>query len=282
LSTEADKARGMLDTFASVGVRSFDVTFTDLEGRKLERRGFLPSRSTDELRHSIGPLLREAGAQQHNVILRPHKPKRAELIQLDDLTQDAARRIAPHAFMVLCTSPANFQAWIAVADPRPDFARRLRKGAGADPSASGATRISGHPNFKARYAPAFPTVEITEMHLAHVTTRAELENAGLVAAEPPKQARTLVSPTHVGRRKWPSYERCVQHAPPVHQGERPDISKADFVWAMTALDWGWSIKETAARLLEISSKAQENGEGYALTTTQNAADAVERRRAPAR
>jgi hypothetical protein len=63
----------------------------------------------------------------------------------------------------------------------------------------------------------------------------------------------------------------------VHQGEKPDISKADFVWCMTALDWGWSVEETAARLLQESSKARENGEKYALMTAQNAAAAVARR-----
>jgi homoserine acetyltransferase len=45
---------------------------------------------------------------------------------------------------------------------------------------------------------------------------------------------------------------------------------------MTALDWGWNIEETAARLMEVSSKARENGERYAARTAQNAAAAVER------
>ena len=41
-----------------------------------------------------------------------------------------------------------------------DLARRLRKGAGADPTASGATRISGSLNFKTKYAPEFPLVDV--------------------------------------------------------------------------------------------------------------------------
>jgi hypothetical protein len=49
---------------------------------------------------------------------------------------------------------------------------------------------------------------------------------------------------------------------------------------MTAIDWGWSIEETARRLLQESTKAQENGEKYALTTARNAAAAVERRGQP--
>jgi hypothetical protein len=46
---------------------------------------------------------------------------------------------------------------------------------------------------------------------------------------------------------------------------------------MAAIDWGWSIEDTAARLLEESTKAQENGAGFALQTARNAAAAVERR-----
>src|SRR6266851_4494357 len=58
----------------------------------------------------------------------------------------------------------------------------------------------------------------------------------------------------------------------------PDISRADFTWCMTALDWDWSIEEVVERLMTLSSKARENGENYALLTAQNAAAAVQRRR----
>ena len=57
----------------------------------------------------------------------------------------------------------------------------------------------------------------------------------------------------------------------------PDISRADFVFCMTAIDWGWGVDETAERLMEESTKAQENGKGYADLTARNAALAVERR-----
>ena len=82
------------------------------------------------------------------------------------------------------------------------------------------------------------------------------------------------------QRRWPSYQLCVKGAPPIHQGDRPDISKADFTFCMTAIDWGWSVEDTAQRLMQESTKAQENGERYALTTARNAAAAVERRGQP--
>jgi hypothetical protein len=54
-------------------------------------------------------------------------------------------------------------------------------------------------------------------------------------------------------------------------------SLADFTWCMTALDWGHSIEETANHLMQVSSKARESGERYAVLTASNAAAAVERK-----
>ena len=41
-------------------------------------------------------------------------------------------------------------------------------------------------------------------------------------------------------RRWPDYQRCVENARPNHSKTGPDISRADFVWCMTALDMGWN------------------------------------------
>jgi hypothetical protein len=43
---------------------------------------------------------------------------------------------------------------------------------------------------------------------------------------------------------------------------------------MTALDWGFAIEETTAKLMEVSGKAKENGPRYAALTTENAPTAV--------
>jgi hypothetical protein len=275
--TSISQALAMLEAFASVGVTAFDVTLTDIKGEKIPR-GFQANRTLDQLRRSIGPLLESATRARENLILRPRTPAGATLIQLDDLAAEAAARIGPHAFMVLCTSPANFQAWVAVKDAPADFARRLRKGAGADPSASGATRCSGSQNFKSKYAPAFPTVRIISAAAGKITMVAELDSAGLVApaetAPPPRVSLRL--PRSPGRaRPWPSYTRCVQNAPPVHRGERPDISRADFTWCRTAYQWAHSVETITARLLQLSDKARQDGEKYAHLTAENAARSVD-------
>jgi len=272
---DVDQALELLKAFASVGVKAFAVTLTDIAGQKLPK-GYYSHCSLDRLRHTPGPMLRAATAQQHNVIVRPAKSQRVELVQLDDLAEPDLRRLGPVSLVVLRTSPGNGQSWVAVEDSTPDFARRLRQGTGADASASGATRIPGSRNFKAKYAPLFPTIEILACHPGKAVQRAELESRELVAPrEEVKFAAAGASLIPANQRKWPSYQRCVQHAPSVQGGEnRPDISKADFVWCMTALDWGWSRAATATRLMEESRKAQENGEHYALLTVQNAAAAV--------
>jgi hypothetical protein len=183
--------------------------------------------------------------------------------------------------MVLETSPSNYQAWDAVKDAPEDLARRLRKGGGADPTASGATRISGSVNFKTKYAPEFPLVELRQVNAGNVTTPAALESAGIVAGQeeprPPRIEAKRVSPSgRTSRKKWPSYDYCIKFAPRTQGEDRPDISRADFTWSRTAIEWGWSREATAGRLMELSTKAKENGERYAIQTATRAAESVER------
>lgn len=270
-------AQDMLDAFTSVGAESFDLTVTTRQG---EKHRFQRQQPHHRLRESIPALIDDAAAHEHNVIVRPHSAP-AVFIQLDDLNRDAVERIKAAAFLSLHTSPGNYQAWVALkaGDGDKDFARRLRKGAGADDTASGATRIAGSLNFKDKYAPDFPRIEISHVTPGLITDTATLEKLGLVAApEQPTPAFFRVSPLRSDNRKWPSYQRCVQGAPENRDKTGPDVSRADFTWCMTALTWGWSIEETAANLLEISTKARENGERCALMTAQNAAAAVERRK----
>jgi RepB DNA-primase from phage plasmid len=270
----ADQALEMLDAFASVGARRFDVTFTDAADGKI---AFLGNRSLDQLRPGMPAILNEAADRQHNVIVRPRSAG-AMLIQLDDLGEDTAARLWPVSFLVLRTSTASHQAWVAVADADADFARRLKRGAGADLTASGATRVSGSLNFKEKYAPAFPRVETVHASPGCVVTRAELEALGVVASpEKTEPVAIRISHRRPGARGWPSYQRCVDNAPPARGGGRPDISRADFTFCLLALDWGWGVEETADRLLQESGKARENGEAYALRTARNAAAALERR-----
>ena len=175
-------------------------------------------------------LLDSAVQRRHNVIVRPKRAP-VELVQLDDLSGAVLERLRAAAFLILATSAWNHQAWLAVRDCDAGFARRLRQASGADPAASGATRVAGSVNFKRKYAPDFPTVRVLEGTPQRTVTRAELEALGLVTGPAPWEV------SHSGRiwssrraRQWPSYERCLQNAPRAHNSDRADVSRADFTF----------------------------------------------------
>lgn len=133
-------------------------------------------------------------------------------------------------------------------------------------------------------------MRIEKAHPGRIVTKAQLEGMGLAASPEPESvppaATTKVR--HTGpseyrprtNKVWPSYAISLTGAPLNRAGTGPDRSWADFTWCMTAIDWGWSIEETAAKLPEVSERARERvvrkDRGYPLITAQNAATAVER------
>jgi hypothetical protein len=271
------EAKRMLDSFASVGAAHFDVTFLDIEG---EKRGFRPKQTTRQVKNSLPLLFPGLSERQNNLIVRPHS-ETSSLIQLDDLKQESLDRLADMVFLSLQTSPGNYQAWVAVSgldDPK-DFARRLRKGANADLTASGATRVAGTINFKRKYEPEFPTVAIVQARRGRIVTAEQLDALGLVAAIEPAAPAAPLRVSSRRARNWPDYQRCLQGAPPNHGNTGPDISRADFFWSMKAAQRGWDSESIASRLMEVSSKARENGGAYARITAENAAEAVSRQTA---
>ncbi|HEY6349028.1 MAG TPA: DNA-primase RepB domain-containing protein [Candidatus Angelobacter sp.] len=279
----------MLKTFASVGATRFDLTHTNIEG---EKRGFRPQQSMHQLSNSLPKLFPGTTARRNNIIVRPCGDH-VHFIQLDDLDEAAVSRVGEAAFLTIETSPGNHQAWIAMSslpqgEHAKDFVRRVRKAAGADPSASGATRVAGTTNYKRKYEPDFPEVTIIATAPDRIMTAAQLEALGLVAPAEPDKASPVIPlrphrREHTGsrERQWPDYERCVAGAPASKEGDGPDRSMADFFWCMLAAQRGWTIEEIASKLLEVSEKAQERvrlrDEGYALVTAQNGADAARRR-----
>src|SRR5580700_857612 len=104
-----EQAQRMLDVFASVGARRFDVTFLDIDGGK---RGFRPGQSVAQLRNSLPKLLPGLTERRNSLVVRPHGES-ATLVQLDDLDTAALRRLEGVAFLTLRTSPGNHQAWVA-------------------------------------------------------------------------------------------------------------------------------------------------------------------------
>src|SRR5579863_5087619 len=285
---DLQEALRMIDVFASVGATHFDLTHLNIEG---EKRGFRPRQSISQLKNSLLKLFPGAAERQNNIIVRPHADQ-IHFIQLDDLNEPSLKRVGEAAFLTLRTSPGNHQAWVAVSDltdgdAAKDFARRLRKGAGADASASGATRVAGTTNYKRKYEPIFPTVAICGSTPGRVMTTSQLDALGLVAhPEPEKPAELLplrprrVSDQGPRRRQWPDYQRCLLGAPPSRSGNGPDRSMADYFWCKMAAQRNWSVDEIAEKLIEVSERARERvrlkDEGYVKITAQNASDAAAR------
>ena len=235
-----------------------------------------------------------ATERQDSIIIRPIS-KTLTFIQLDDLDAAGLKQGRGGHFSHAADSPRNHQAWIAVSgiarkEEAKDFARRLRKGAGADPAASGATRVAGTVNYKRKSEPDFPTVQILEAHPGPIVTKEQLQARGLVtAAETESVAGGLslkprpTGPSQYRSRtagKWPDYAMSPGGAPPNRDNTGPDRSMADFSLCMTAIDWGWTIEETAVKLLEVSERADQRNrlgdEDHALIRAQNAAATVER------
>jgi hypothetical protein len=294
-------ARTMLEIFASVGAERFHVTWTNSAGhprrpRSLRKNlqslgGALPHTDneawldavhiagigTADLNRTLPALLDTANADRLNLTIRPRGPA-VRFIQLDDLAAGKLPALAAAMFLIIETSPRNHQAWLALPGEHDrEFARRVRRGAGADLTASGATKIAGSLNFKDQYAPAFPRVRIREAQPGRMTSPAELERMGLVA---PAETFAPLSPARPYSRdtdKWPSYAMCLDRAPSNRDGSGPDRSRADYVWCMIAISWGHDVDDTAARLIQESHKAREEGKSYAKQTARQAAEAVERR-----
>jgi hypothetical protein len=267
------EARRMLDTFASVGATQFDVTFLDIEGKK---RGFRPLQTARQVKHSLPKLFPGLQERQNSLVVRPHSNASA-IIQLDDLKADTLAPVRDVSFLMLQTSPGNYQAWIAVSgltDPK-DFARRLRKGAQADISASGATRVAGTLNYKRKYEPHFPLISIEDAHPGRSVTPSQLQQLGLVAPETAAPA----APFRVSQASapFPDYARVVEGAPLNHGQTGPDISRADFFWSLVAAQRGWDAGAIAHRLMQMSPKAKENGKEYARITAENAVEAASRK-----
>jgi hypothetical protein len=153
------------------------MTWTNAAGEKQEFRRGVP---LADLRRTLPAILDHATQKRRNVIVRPHGPH-VTFIQLDDLDQTKLARVTTAVFLALETSPGNYQAWAAMpGDEDKDLARRLRKGAGADTTASGATRVAGSINFKDKYALNFPRVTIQAVQPGRtVTAPSTLIKAGL-------------------------------------------------------------------------------------------------------
>lgn len=296
-SVELKAARDMLDAFISVGANRFHVTFTNLSE---DETGFLRNRTVPSMRYNLPGWMERAARLTpvtlpatekypeqtalagENLILRPYTPPAVVLVQLDDLNPEQLKRVRPAVFLLLQTSPGNYQAWAAVEGGDREFTSRVKRTIGADLSASGSVRLAGTTNYKRKYLPDFPTVALEEAKPGHIMTRDALERWGLAdagAAGTGKQERKEppASPLRCSdgpkRLAWPDWNLCLEEM--LARGKKR--SAADYYFACIASDrYKRTPEEIADKLMELSSKARENGYEYALGQAMRAAEAVAR------
>ena len=302
-SAARSEAQRMLDAFTSVGAIRFTVTFTNLHEQET---GCLKNRTVPSMRYNLTQWVERAGKRTpvtlsatedfpqeetflagENLIIRPYTappalppsiPPAVVLVQLDDLDTAQLERIGPAAFLTLATSPGNHQAWIAVEGGDRAFTSRLKRGTGADLSASGSVRMAGTGNYKRKYAPDFPTVAIAATHPGQKMTKGQLEAMGLAAPAPrmpePDTFPLRCSDDPPRRKAWPDYQRCLEQGRESASGH-VQRSVADFTWCCIAIDhFRREPEETAAELMRLSGKAKENGYDYALGQALRAAETV--------
>jgi hypothetical protein len=274
-----NQATTMIEAFESVGTLAFDVTLLNQEGEKTD---FTPEVSSECLEASLLDLLHNCQQAQLNIIIRPKSNKsNIRYVQLDDLNNARLEKVESFSVLTIETSPANHQAWLAIENASDEIVRRLKKGIGADVSASGATRIAGSFNFKKKYAPNYPCVKLHTINKGRIVAIDELEQAGLLVREekqptqPPRHAPTIAR----GATRFPSYTRCLADAPQAKNHEGKDRSAADFEFCLIANDRGFEPEAIAQRLMIESEKAQRKGNAYALHTAQRAAQMVAQKRA---
>ena len=187
---DAEQALRMIDAFVSVGATNFDLSLTRCvngpDGRPYDEK--VPGKQLTnahfrELHFRIRKILEESERERWSVIIRPCKESTsAMIVQLDDLSAERLESIKPYAFLVVRSSPGNYQAWVAVGEVNAgEMARRLQRGVGADTNASGAGRIAGSRNWKPHHGPVFPHVEIVYWQSGYRAKWNDLESAGLVA-----------------------------------------------------------------------------------------------------
>jgi hypothetical protein len=263
IHSAATDAFEALQSFESVGVSSFSVTFKD----EASEKSHYETCAVAELGKKLPDFLARNERERESLIIRP---RGASLIQCDDLASDDLKRLAPYAFLSAETSPNNFQAWLAMGDDLEasalvDVRARLLPSVNADKGANGAMRWPGSLNRKYEDA---PLVKLIQCNFFRRVEIAELEQAGLLAPQkPPCDSLMLSMLKPLPKRSSaaePSYERC-EHVVKTKRG-KIDRSGVDALFAVTCFDWGLAFDRVLELLRLKSSKARSRRDDYAERT----------------
>ena len=280
ISSSLEEGQRALDVFEETGFDRVDFGVVEVAEGQNVSHGFMKDRPISEIREEVAVKMEEAQRNDWSVVVRPRHTEGVNstlrLLQMDDVELDDLEVLRDFAFMTLETSPDNFQALIAVEADEVSFGvlkREMVKHFKSDDGANGSVRLPGSLNTKPKHRDdrgGFPTVRLVETNPGLVFNLRDFDgllgfNVVEMVNRDLLEARIMVKrgAPKVGIRegtggRWPSYYQCIEGAPMTAEG-KPDRSKADFVFARTALDWGFSAEDVANCLMEESEKAQERG-----------------------
>jgi len=206
------------------------------------------------------------------------------LIQIDDCNEADIERLRPYCFLQYQTSPGSYHVWLGVKGPldqlrsiRSRLLAQLGKTSKANGGGYGSLRFPGSINFKPKYQQpdgTFPMIEPEYRNLAHWTTKADLEQAGLLAPEPDLDefpAELPATPRGETSDWWPDMQIEEARA---RDGTRRRRSYAVARWVTISLRAGHSREEVKTHLYEVSSKAKERGLTWTEETVDNVADHI--------
>jgi hypothetical protein len=260
--TPPEAVLATIDAFVSVGADRFTITIKSLSGELCRCCKLVPS---EEVRRTLPGIVADATACKQSVIIRPYSDSMA-FVQLDDIDQEAVAFLASESvgFIALRTSPGSYQVWVALEsqgeEADEDFERRLKSGMLADMGANRATRCGGSRNFKPEHGPNYPLVDV-KTHPGRINTREQLEALGMVGTaivpmiveQPPKDGITT---KRASAGVLPQYALCLSRAPKKADGT-PDVSRADFNFALAACSWGIPHNVIEEQLASISARAKK-------------------------
>lgn len=213
------------------------------------------------------PGMKERAERDHlSIVGRVRGP----VLQIDDCDQATASLLWEFAFVTIETSPQNFQCWLAFKDndDKDTAASRLiaglkiiLPGTQANKGSGGAIRWPGTKNHKPNRQQAdgsYPIVKVAQVQLGRTVTPSELDDAGLLAAEPsapqgPPETRTRATGS------VRDYGYYLQKAPLRERDKKPDRSKADMAFVNACFRAGFNEEAIEAMLMASSERAKEKG-----------------------
>lgn len=203
---------------------------------------------------------------------------RGPVLQIDDCDEMTASLLRHFAFVVIETSPANFQCWLAFKDDTDKEATRQRLFRGlktllpqtqANHGSGGAVRWPGTTNHKPNRQQAdgsYPLVRVACVNRGQVVTPSLLDEVGLLAPEELPKAATMPTRRTAEVR---TYSHYLAAAPKRQRDNQPDRSRADQSFVNQLIGAGWGDEDICVELMAASERAKEKGLAYARRTIQS-------------